>query len=326
MDIRHLRCLIAVAEELHFGRAAKRLNLSQPPVSLAIKELEEELGVTLFERTSRRISITRAGEQALRDARVVLVGMETLRRRAHDAASGLMGSLSIGFISLPAYSFLPDALRQFSEDNERVEIALWEGTTDQIIEDVEAGRIDLGLVLQPTSLPQTLESRLVQNDALILAMPEAHPLARPGSVALEEFAGERFLGFARHFGPQMFDSAVATCMRRGFSPRMFPARQMNTIVSLVSGGVGVALVPACVQAVERKGVIYREIQGEKTYIDTLAVWRRADDSAVLRTMLALLPTLGDAAVGFSDATAQSERASIAPAIDLPDRQAPSTPT
>jgi DNA-binding transcriptional LysR family regulator len=296
MEIRHLRCLVAVAEELHFGRAAKRLNLSQPPVSLAIRELEEELGVTLFERTSRRIAITRAGEQTLRDARVVLVGLETLRRRARDAAAGLTGSISLGFISLPAYSFLPGALRQFSEENERAEIALWEGTTDQIIGDVEAGRLDLGLVLQPSSLPATLVSRLVQNDALILAMPQAHPLAGPdtGSIALERLATERFLGFERHFGPQMFDAIVATCMRRGFSPRMFPARQMNTIVSLVSGGVGVALVPACVEALHREGVVYRPIQGEKTYIDTLAVWRREDDSPLLRALLMLLPALGEA--------------------------------
>ena len=292
MELRHLRCLVAVAEELHFGRAAARLNLSQPPVSLAIKELEDELGVTLFERTSRRIAITLAGEEALRDARAVLVGLDTLRRRARDSAAGLTGSVSIGFISLPAYSFLPKALRQFSDDNAHAEIALWEGTTDQIIGDVESGRLDIGLVLQPASLPATLASRLVQREALVLALPENHPLARPGLVTLEKFANERFLGFARHFGPQMFDAIVATCMQRGFTPRMFQARQMNTIVSLVSGGVGVALVPACVKALHREGVVYRSIKGEKTYVDTLAVWRHADDSPLVRALLALLPVWG----------------------------------
>ena len=111
MDMRHLRCFVAVSEELHFGRAAERLHLTQPPVSLAIKELEEELGVTLLERTSRRIALTRAGEDALRDARAVLAAADTLRKRALEAAQGLMGSLSLGFISLPAYSFLPPMLR-----------------------------------------------------------------------------------------------------------------------------------------------------------------------------------------------------------------------
>src|ERR1700710_1772287 len=107
MEMRHLRCLVAVAEELHFGRAATRLNLSQPPVSLAIKELEAELGVTLFERNSRRIALTRAGEEALHDARAVLARTDSLKRRAHESAEGQSGSISIGFISLAAYSFLP---------------------------------------------------------------------------------------------------------------------------------------------------------------------------------------------------------------------------
>lgn len=292
MELRHLRCLVAVAEELHFGRAAQRLHLSQPPVSLAIKELEDELGVALFERTSRRIAITRAGEDALHDARAVLAGMETLRRRAQEGATGVMGSLAVGFISLPAYSFLPQTLRRFTEAHPKVSIALREGITDQIVADVEAGHLDVGLVLQPPDMPLTLGSRLVQKDMLILAMPEAHPFAGPGNVALEKFSSERFLGFERHIGPQMFDAIVATCMRRGFSPNMFPARQMNTIVSLVSGGVGVALVPACVEALHREGVAYRPLKGVKTYVDTLAVWRKSDESPLVKGLLALLPKPG----------------------------------
>ena len=135
-------------------------------------------------------------------------------------------------------------LRDFNENHPNASIALREGITEQIMADVQSGRLDIGLILQPAEMPPTLDSRGVQKDTLILALPETHALARPGSVALERFASERFLGFERHIGPQMFDAIVATCMRRGFSPRMFPARQMNTIVSLVSGGVGVALVPA----------------------------------------------------------------------------------
>ena len=148
MDMRHLRCFVAVAEELHFGRAAKRLHLTQPPVSLAIKELEDELGVRLLERTSRRIALTPAGQEALQDAYAVLASADLMRRRAQEAALGLMGSLSIGFISLPAYSFLPPLLRRFTQDYPRVKVSLLEGTTDQLIHDVESGRIDLGLVFQ----------------------------------------------------------------------------------------------------------------------------------------------------------------------------------
>jgi len=292
MDMRHLRCFVAVAEELHFGRAAQRLHLTQPPVSLAIKELEQELGVSLLERTSRRIALTRAGEDALHDARAVLAASETMQRRARDGAEGLTGSLSIGFISLPAYTFLPAMLKRFTEDYPRAKLALREGTTDQIVHDVEGGGLDLGMVFRAPDLPATLSSRLVQTEPLVIALPSTHPLASRRRVPLEKLAQERFLGFERHQGPLMFDAIVATCMRHGFSPRLFPARQMHTIVSLVSGGVGVALVPGSVQALHREGVVYREMQGEKTVVETVAVWRRADDSPLLKALLGLLPGTG----------------------------------
>ena len=292
MDMRHLRCFVAVAEELHFGRAAQRLHLTQPPVSLAIKELEEELGVRLLDRTSRRIALTPAGEMALQDARSVLASADLMRRRAREAASGLMGSLTIGFISLPALSFLPPLLRRFSEDNPRVKLSLLEGTTDQMLHEVESGRVDVGLVFQTPDLAEPLQSCLVQQEPLVVALPETHPLARHATVSVARLAQEQFLGFERHFGPLMFDAVVATCMRHGFSPQIFSARQMHTIVSLVSGGLGVALVPDCVRALGREGVAFRPMRGEKTYVATEAVWRRSDRSPVLEAFLAQLPRVG----------------------------------
>ena len=289
MDMRHLRCFVAVAEEMHFGRAAQRLHLTQPPVSLAIKELEEELGVRLLDRTSRRIALTPAGQMALQDARSVLASADLMRRRVREAASGLMGSLSIGFISLPAFSFLPPLLRRFSHDNPRVKLSLLEGTTDHLIHEVESGRLDIGLVFQTPDLPASLQSRLVQREPLVVALPQAHPLARQATVSVGRLAHEQFLGFERHNGALMFDAIVATCMRHGFSPQIFPARQMHTIVSLVSGGLGVALVPACVKALGRDGVVLRPMRGEKTYVATEAVWRRSDQSPELQALLAHLP-------------------------------------
>jgi DNA-binding transcriptional LysR family regulator len=295
MDMRHLRCFVAVCEELHFGRAAERLHVSQPPVSLAIKELEQELGVTLLERTSRRISLTRAGEDALGDARAILAAADTMGRRARESAQGLMGSLSIGFISLPAYSFLPPTLRSFTENFQRVKITLQEGTTDQILHDVESGSLDVGLVFRIPDLPSALNARLVHMEPLVVALPEAHPLAAGSRVALEKLSNERFLGFERHQGPLMFDAIVATCMRHGFSPKLFPARQMHTIVSLVSGGIGVALVPGSVQALHREGVVYRNMKGEKTIVETVAVWRRSDDSPLVKAFLTHLPKVNQRA-------------------------------
>lgn len=290
MDMRHLRCFVAVAETLHFGRAAQRLHLTQPPVSLAIKELEAELGVRLLERSSRRIALTRAGEDALHDARSVLAAADVMRRRAQQTADALAGPVSIGFISLPAYSFLPALLRQLGEDCPRVQPVLLEGTTDQILHDVEIGALDVGLVFRTPVLPASVRQQTVQTEALVVALPEAHALARRTRVPVAALAGERFLGFERHQGALMYDAIVATCVRHGFSPRMLPARQMHTIVSLVSGGLGVALVPACVQALGRQGVVYRPLQGERATVETVAVWRDGERSPAVAAVLARLPS------------------------------------
>ena len=289
MEMRHLRCLVAVAEELHFGRAAARLNLSQPPVSLAIKELEAELGVTLFERSSRRIALTREGEEALHDARAVLARAELLKRRAHDSAQGQSGTLSLGFISLAPYSFLPGALKRFMADFPKVKVSLQESTTDQILGELEIGALDLGFIFASPGMSKTLAYRPLQRDPLIVALPATHALSKSAQVPLERLSHERFLGFERHYGPMIFDAMVATCMRHGFSPDLFPARQMHTIVSLVSSGLGVALVPASVKAMPREGVVYRPIKGERTLVETGAAWREADESLLVQSFMDYLP-------------------------------------
>ena len=291
MEFRHLRAFVAVAEELHFGRAAKRLHLSQPPVSLAIKELETELGLRLFVRTSRHIALTKGGEEVLRDARAVLGQSESLRKRALESSRGFEGTLSIGFISLAAYSFLPNVLRRFTQDFPLVRIALHESTTDQILLDLETGKLDVGCIFASPLLSADLSYQTTNRDPLIIALPEAHPLAKAARVPLEQLADEQFLTFERHFGPMMFDTVVSTCMRHGFSPKIFPARQMHTIVSLVSGGIGVALVPSCVQVLHREGVVYRPLQGERTPIETGAAWRTQDDSSIVREFMRYLPKL-----------------------------------
>ena len=291
MELRHLRCLVAVAEELHFGRAASRLNLSQPPVSLAIKELETELGLRLFDRTSRSIQLTSGGVEALRDARAVLARIESMRQHARSAAHGHGGSLSIGFISVAAYSFLPGMLRRFTGDFPDVRISLHESTTDQVLGDLESGVLDVGCIFASPLLPSTLTYQATNRDPLIVVLPEHHRLAGLARIPLERLADEQFLTFERHFGPMMFDMVVSTCMRHGFSPRIFPARQMHTIVSLVSGGIGVALVPACVEVMHREGVVYRPLRGDRTLVETGVAWRSEDDSPAVLEMIRYLPKL-----------------------------------
>jgi DNA-binding transcriptional LysR family regulator len=301
MELRHFRCFVAVAEELHFGKAARRLNLSQPPVSLAIKELETEIGLQLFERTSRRIVLTPQGQEVLHDARAILARTELLKQHAAMAALGAGGSLSLGFISLDSYSFLPSLLLAFTGKYPGIRLTLQESTTDRILAELEAGSIDVGSCLATPSLPPTLIYRPTNRYALVLALPENHRLAKLAKVPLDELAEERFMLFERHIGPVMFDTVVSVCMRHGFSPRLFHARQQHTIVSMVAGGVGVALVPSCVQVMRREGVVYRPIRGETTYVESGVAWRRDDESFMVREFLEHVPKLrASASIGKPD--------------------------
>lgn len=292
MEMRHLRCFIAVAEELHFGRAAERLRLSQPPVSLAIKELETELGLRLLERSSRRITLTPGGEQVLRDARAVLARTASLRQHAQGAAAGHAGTLSLGFISLAPCSFLPALLQRFAADYPAVRVTLHESTTDRILADLETGALDVGCIFASPDLPAVLTYQATTLDPLVVALPSDHALAALAEVPLARLAQEQFLMFERHFGPTMFDTVVSACMRNGFSPRIYAARQVHTIVSLVAGGLGVALVAASVQVMRREGVVYRPLRGERATVETGAAWRTDDEAPTVRAFIRYLPRVG----------------------------------
>lgn len=289
MDLRHLRIFVAVAEELHFGRAAERLHLTQPPVSLAIKELEEELGLRLFERSSRRIELTEGGALILRDARAALGRVEILRENARRAARGNVGSLSLGTTTLPTFSFLPEVLRRFNQDFPDVQLSVVESTSDQILVSLEKGGFDVGCMFTMPIKVSGLSYRPLGRDPLIVALPSAHPAARLDRVPLELLADEKFLVFERQAGPLMFDSMVELCMRHGFSPKIFTARLMPTIISLVSASVGVALVPDCLRVLQRAGVVYRPLAGASSLVEYGAAWRTEDDSPVVKAFVRYLP-------------------------------------
>lgn len=286
MDLRQFRYFVAVAEELHFGRAAERLHLSQPPVSLAIKALEEELGVLLFQRTSRRILLTEIGQELLREARAVLRRVEAMKDHAARASQGKIGSLSIGFISLADYNFLPAALSQFHENFPDIQVSLHESTSDVIASDLEKGILDIGYLFPPPTMSPALKYRRMVREKLVVALPENHPLAGLKRVPMRRLSGERFFLFPRHYGPLAFDTIVGFCVQHGFSPRLEQeARQMQTTVSLVSSGRGVALVPESIQRLRREGVVYRPLVGPTPLIEQGVAYRADDDSAIIKGFL-----------------------------------------
>ncbi|MEO8004145.1 MAG: LysR family transcriptional regulator [Betaproteobacteria bacterium] len=286
MELRHLRYFAAVAEELHFGRAAKRLHISQPPLSMQIRALEEELGVTLLNRTQRSVSLTQAGNALLAEAKHILARVDQAILTTRRAGRGEIGELLVGFISVADYNVLPVVLREFRRRFPLVNLTLREATTDAQLRDLIAGRIDVGFVLPPVNEP-ALESVAILREPLIAALPEKHPLARkPGKLALEKLKDAPFILFPRPYAPGLYDDIVSCCKAAGFSPRVEQeAIQMQTIVSLVSAELGVALIPASMMHLRRTGVIYKELRGGSPPMEIHLVWRRGDDLPALRVFI-----------------------------------------
>ena len=286
MDLRHLRYFVTVAEELHFGRAAKRLHMSQPPLSMQIRALEIELGVTLLNRTQRHVALTQAGAALLGEARHILARVEQAVLTTKRAGRGEIGELAIGFISVADYNVLPLVLREFRRRFPLVQLRLRESTTDAQIRDLMAGRIDVGFVLPPIGEP-ALESVPILREPLIAALPEKHPLARKaGKLALEKLKDAPFILFPRANAPGLYDDVVSCCKAAGFSPRVTQeAIQMQTIISLVSAELGVALIPASLTNLQRTGVTYKQLQTDSPLTEIHLAWRLGDDLPALRVFI-----------------------------------------
>jgi DNA-binding transcriptional LysR family regulator len=292
IDLRQLRYFVAVAEEHHFGRAAVRLHMTQPPLSQTIQSLEAELGTPLFARTRRSVALTPAGAALLPEARRILQQAGALPELAKRAASGESGLLSLAFVSTADYSVLPPLLREFRERFPQVQIDLREATTDVQLEDLAQGRIDAGLLIPP--LPDKVKNALgyltVLSEPLILAAPKGlNGLRGKSSVPLKAVADAPLIIFPRRIAPAFHDAILSCFHDAGLTPRIGQeAIQMQTIVGLVSAGMGIALVPQSVSNLKRPGVEYKPLANKTPSIETGFAWRRDSESPVLRAFLELL--------------------------------------
>ncbi|RZI92740.1 MAG: LysR family transcriptional regulator [Variovorax sp.] len=260
VDLRVWRQFVAVAEELHFGRAAARLHMTQPPVTQAIAQLEKTLGVMLFDRTRRRVALTPAGEALLPDVRELLARAQALPLRARAAAAGQVGRVRLAFVSTIGFETLPVWVREFRAQCPEVALELVEATGDVQLEALARGDIDAGLMLHsPGFAPPELARLAVAEEPLVLALPAAHPLAKADPLRLDAVLAEPLVIFPRRIVPSLHDAIYALYHAAGRVPAVTQeAIQMQTIVNLVWGGLGVAWVPESVTRFRRAGVVYRD--------------------------------------------------------------------
>jgi len=286
MELRHLRYFVTVAEELHFGRAARRLHLSQPPLSMQIKDLETEIGTLLLARTRRRVELTTAGGVFLREAREILSRVEQATAAARRAGRGEIGELAVGFVTIADYNVLPSVLSEFRAQHPDVRLSLREATTDSQLRDLAEQRIDIGFVLAPIQ-EEGLATRPLLSEPLVAALPQTHPLARGrAALSLSRLADLPFILFPRHMAPGLYDDVVGFCRRAGFIPRVEQeAVQMQTIISLVSAGLGVALIPASMRNLGRSGVVYRALREKSPQTEVLVAWRKGENTPTLQRFL-----------------------------------------
>jgi DNA-binding transcriptional LysR family regulator len=292
MELRHLRYFSAVATELHFGRAAAKLHIAQPPLSKQIQDLETELGFELFTRIKRSVALTPAGQAFLVEVTQIFQQLDRAIDIGRKTSRGELGQISIGFVGSATYNILPVMLQQFRDRYPHVQIELHELTTDRQLVWLREGRIDLGLI-RPPIVDRDLSSQVIFHESLVVALPINHHLAVVDAIDIRLLATTPFIMFPRKLAPGLYDPIIAICQAAGFSPHVVQeCIQMQTIVSLVSANMGVSILPESIQSAQRQGVVYKPIRSPFLSVAKLAtmaiVWRINDDSPTTNRFLEIV--------------------------------------
>jgi DNA-binding transcriptional LysR family regulator len=289
VELRHLRAFVAVAEERHFGRAADRLHMAQPPLSQQIRRLEAELGVPLLHRTTRRVDLAPAGRLLLERAREILAAADAAVEDARRAAHGEVGRLAVGFTGSATYALLPSLATALRDALPGVELELrGEMLTPAQVAGLQDGTLDLGL-LRPPVPRGDLVVEVVRREPLVAVLPAGHALAAHESVPVERLAGEPFIAYPSHFRSTLHDAVEDACAAHGFMPAVaLEVSETATLVSFVAAGIGVSLVPASVTRFTVAGAVYRPLAGDRTHVELALAHRRGDDAPVLARALAVV--------------------------------------
>ncbi len=296
MELRHLRYFVAVAEERHVTRAARRLGIQQPPLSQQIQALERELGVQLLHRRPRGVELTEAGRALLADARAILAHVDHALAVTRRTARGEQGRIAIGFTSsAPFHPLVPRVVRAFREAHPRVSLQMEEGGTPELLEGLGSERLDAAFIRTDVAGPEGLAVETLLAEPMVLAVPKRHPFARAGSrVALRALADETFIVYRRGSGPGLYDAIIAACQSAGFSPRIGQeAPRVVSTLNFVAAGLGVTLVPASLARMRLDGVAFRALRAgaaPKAVLNLAS--RRGDASPAVRLFTELAKQTG----------------------------------
>ncbi|AKH82019.1 LysR family transcriptional regulator [Streptomyces sp. CNQ-509] len=308
VDLRQMRYFIAVAEELHFGRAAARLHMAQPPLSRQIRLLEGAVGARLLDRSRRSVALTAAGRVFLAEARATVRQADRAVELTLRAARGETGQLAVAFIDAAIYSVIPPVVRRFSQVRPGVELSVTELRIPDQIREVAEGRLHAGFVHPPVPDPR-LAVETVFTEELAVALPAGHPLAVRDRVDVAELAGTPLIQFPREINPPLFDDIVALCRAAGYTPpSLREASPKQTVIGLVAAGLGASLLPASLENLRRDGVVYRPLAGPGLTVDTSVIWRRTDRDPVLHAFLRVVREV-----------CRAEDAGPADPVPVPDR-------
>lgn len=290
MELRHLRYFVAIAEERHFGRAAEKVGIAQPPLSKQLQDLEQELGYPLFDRSRRPIELTAAGQALLEHARSIFESLEIAVRETRRAGAGHSGRVAIGYPQSLAYSGLTGLLRAFRERSPDVAIEVRELPPADQVEALKRGDLDIGFVRAPLHEPQ-LSSENIRTEKLVLALPADHRLAIRERVALSAVSREPFVFFPRARGPGFFDLLISVCRDSGFTPHIVQEAPQIDVLALVAAGFGLSILPDSVRELRRADIVLRPIIGSPT-TELRLVWRSGDPSPAVARFIETVRSVG----------------------------------
>lgn len=290
MEFRQLHYFIAVSEELHFGRAAESLHISQPALSKQIQALEDSLEIQLFERTKHWVKLTPAGQKFLETARRVLHEVEEGIQITRQIADGRAGTVRVGLTEATLFCLAPSILRTCREHYPQINLLLSSGGTEAHVEALRTHQIDIGFVYLPIREPVLVVKPLYE-ESYVAAVPVSHPLAKKQPIPLHALANEPLIFYPRSLAPVLYANFIKSCEQAGFVPNIVQEAELaQTRLGLAAAGVGITFVLADVKNLSAKGVVYQPLAGNSLTLKLALAWRRAESSPVVREFIKIFET------------------------------------